>query len=149
MLRTNQYDVLTQKLGALGGKDAVRHTPKFERILDQRMKAVGGAPNSTVISTDLAHTDFRSVYTWAPYATQFGSFLEDGNELSYKYDHTPNERLDYIVCFPSKDGKVLIEPEKVEVIVVKKRDDTHSDFTSDEVSDHYPLKARLRLTRIQ
>lgn len=141
------YDVLPQQFGSLGGKDAVRHTPKCERVLDERMK-VGGSPNSTTISTSLVHTDFRAVYTWAPYDTQFGDFLEYGNGLSLRYDPTRNERLDYIIYFPSADGTVLIEPEKVEVIVVKKRADTDDDFTSDEVSDHYPLKARLRLTRI-
>ena len=76
--------------------------------------------------------------------------LRSSNRLALKFDpHPYDQRLDYVWYFPSADGTVRVEPVHVERLMPHGVTLTEDDFSSDELSDHYPIQASFRLRRLQ
>lgn len=116
---TGQYAFLREQFGALGGRDAVRHAPDGAIYQDP------GRLNT----------------------------LTSFNEMAVYFDKPNHERhdqrLDYIWFFPSPDGKVKAQVQDARRLILTGPTRTQDDFTSDEWSDHYPVRAEFKLLRIQ
>ena len=79
-----------------------------------------------------------------------GDTLTSFNELAIHFDSTPyDQRLDYVWYFPSLDGHVVIQPRHVERLLPHGGKITTGDFTTDELSDHYPVLAHVGLYRLK
>lgn len=116
----DQYGFLRESFGAIGGRDAARNAA------DEMMY---GDPS-------IAHT-----------ITFF-------NELAVHFDSAPyDQRLDYVWYFPSLDGKVQMLPTRVTRDLTVARGTIKAGFggikvlVSDELSDHYPIRAVFQLYR--
>ncbi|MCB1097249.1 MAG: hypothetical protein KDN22_16875 [Verrucomicrobiae bacterium] len=84
---------------------------------------------------------------------QATTFRPSENNLAAKFcSGCVDERLDYVFYFPSKDGKVEVQPVSVDVlkgVISGARTLTVDGFTTSQLSDHYGLRAELHLRRLR
>ena len=62
-------------------------------------------------------------------------------------DEATSGRLDYIIAVNSKNGNVVIEPTRYEVLYPQSGGFTSDGTTSTELSDHWPVTAEFRIFR--
>jgi endonuclease/exonuclease/phosphatase family metal-dependent hydrolase len=74
--------------------------------------------------------------------------LTSFNRLALHFDPNPyDQRLDYVWYFPSRDGKISVHPTYVDRVLDPGMTHTEDGFTSDQFSDHYPIRANFRIDR--